>query len=102
MPERIQLQRTKGWRKPEGAVVVARPTRWGNPFTIAAYGSRARAVQRFEEWLTRGTDLDAQEYRVRIPELAGQALACWCSLDEPCHADVLLKLANPTPREDRP
>ena len=33
-PARIQLRRTKGWRKPEGAVSVARPTRWGNPFTV--------------------------------------------------------------------
>ena len=31
-PGRVQLRRTKGWRKPEGAVVVARPTKWGNPF----------------------------------------------------------------------
>ena len=34
MPKRIQLKRTKGWRKPEGAVVVSRPSRWGNPFAI--------------------------------------------------------------------
>jgi hypothetical protein len=33
-PQRIQLRRTKGWRKPEGAIVVARPQRWGNPFRI--------------------------------------------------------------------
>lgn len=32
MPKRIQLRRTKGWRKPEGAIVVARPSKWGNPF----------------------------------------------------------------------
>lgn len=34
MPERIQLRRTKGWRKPEGAIVVARPSKWGNPIRI--------------------------------------------------------------------
>lgn len=28
MPSRIQLRRTKGWRKPEGAIVVARPSKW--------------------------------------------------------------------------
>lgn len=27
-------------------------------------------------------------------ELAGKNLACWCPLDQPCHADVLLELAN--------
>lgn len=32
MPERVQLKRTRGWRLSPGAVVVARPTRWGNPF----------------------------------------------------------------------
>ena len=33
----------------------------------------------------------------RLPELRGHDLACWCPLDGPCHADVLLELAN---RED--
>ena len=33
-PKRIRLSRAKGWRKPDGAVVVARPTRWGNPITF--------------------------------------------------------------------
>ncbi len=28
-------------------------------------------------------------------ELAGRDLACWCPLDGPCHADVLLEVANP-------
>jgi hypothetical protein len=27
-------------------------------------------------------------------ELAGKDLACWCPLNQPCHADVLLELAN--------
>ncbi|RZF05994.1 DUF4326 domain-containing protein [Streptomyces albidoflavus] len=31
MPSRIQRRRTKGWRKPEGAVYVGRGTKWGNP-----------------------------------------------------------------------
>ncbi|SII07108.1 Uncharacterised protein [Mycobacteroides abscessus subsp. abscessus] len=32
--------------------------------------------------------------RDRMTELAGHDLACWCPLDQPCHADVLLELAN--------
>lgn len=32
MPERIQRRRVAGWRMPEGAVYVGRPTKWGNPF----------------------------------------------------------------------
>jgi hypothetical protein len=27
-------------------------------------------------------------------ELRGKNLACWCKPDQPCHADVLLELAN--------
>jgi hypothetical protein len=37
-PRRIQLHRTKGWRKPPGAVIVARPTRRGNPYNVAEHG----------------------------------------------------------------
>ena len=33
-PKRIQLRRVAGWRKPEGAIVVARPSRWGNPYRV--------------------------------------------------------------------
>ena len=33
-PQRIQRKRTKGWRMPEGARYVGRPSRWGNPFLV--------------------------------------------------------------------
>lgn len=33
-PKRIQRKRTKGWRMPEGAVYVGRPSRWGNPIRV--------------------------------------------------------------------
>jgi hypothetical protein len=88
-PRRIQLSRAKGWRKPEGAVVVARPTRWGNPFPVAEHG-RAEAVQLYREWLAGRPDLLA----AARSELAGRDLACWCRPDEECHADVLLAVAN--------
>lgn len=32
-----------------------------------------------------------------VAELAGRDLACWCRPDQPCHADVLLELANGGP-----
>jgi hypothetical protein len=98
VPRRIQLRRAKGWRKPAGAVVVARPSRWGNPFPFApgtAVPDRATAVARFRELVTG--DHDPAEYpsvaEIRR-ELAGRDLACWCPLDGPCHADVLLEIAN--------
>jgi hypothetical protein len=32
-----------------------------------------------------------------VHELRGKNLACWCKPGEPCHADVLLELANSEP-----
>lgn len=42
MPERIQRRRTAGWRMPEGAVYVGRPTRFGNPFQYRTHYALAR------------------------------------------------------------
>jgi hypothetical protein len=84
-PRRIQLRRIRGWRKPAGAIVVSRRTRWGNPFPVIGT-DRAAAVERYRRWLpTSGLDL---------APLRRHDLACWCPLDQPCHADVLLELAN--------
>lgn len=106
-PERIQLRRTKGWRKPDNTVVVSRPSRWGNPWTIDMYLAdypdasevkrRSMATSDFRGWLDGRWDLDAdwpQRDRPNVTELRGKNLACWCPLDQPCHADVLLDLAN--------
>ena len=91
MPARIQRRRAKGWRLPPGARYVGRPTRWGNPFPISASRPRAEAVARYREWVTTQPDL----LEAARAELAGRDLVCWCPLGEPCHADVLLELANP-------
>lgn len=85
MAERIQRRRTKGWRMPEGAVYVGRPSRWGNPFVMF---SRMQAVAVFRPF---ATDLAKVGW---FEPLRGRDLACWCPLDQPCHADVLLELAN--------
>jgi hypothetical protein len=89
--KRIQQRRTKGWRKPDGAISVARPHKWGNPFVVGEHGIRtnADAVELYRMWLP-GQDL----YR-QLLELTGHDLMCFCELDQPCHADVLLELANP-------
>lgn len=125
MPERIQLRRTKGWRKPTGAITVARPSKWGNLYVV---GTEVQV----SGWTADGLGFDLggvklnadmavqlyereMEYRLRFPEwpdpaeedvayiqgwvdaleeLRGHDLACWCPLDAPCHADVLLRLAN--------
>lgn len=104
-PRRIQRKRTKGWRMPLGAVYVGRPTVWGNPF------SGSSAVERYRSAMSgccSGVDGDVIErwfrdhgWKGRRPVahevaswLRGHDLACWCALDQPCHADVLLELAN--------
>ena len=82
--------RRKGMRAPlNGAVLVTRGTRWGNPFRIEEHG-RAEALRRYEqEYLPSHPELLAQ-----LPGLRGKRLACYCSLDDPCHADILARLAN--------
>jgi hypothetical protein len=88
----VQLRRTAGWRKPAGAIVVARPSRWGNPFVVGRDGDRAECVALYRRALERG-ELPFTVDDVR-QGLAGRDLACWCPADEPCHADVLLDVAN--------
>jgi hypothetical protein len=92
MPRRVQLRRTKGWRKPDDVVVVARPTKWGNPYRLGVDGDRATCIAWFRDALLRG-ELAITVDDIRR-ELRGHDLACWCSLDELCHADVLLEIAN--------
>ncbi|WP_150526790.1 DUF4326 domain-containing protein [Roseibium sediminis] len=96
MPKRIQLSRKKGWRKPENTVVVARNTKWGNPFRIGDNipGFRNEPMDRADA--CRAFALFTLPH-LPVEELCGKDLACWCPLNQPCHADILLKHANPQP-----
>lgn len=95
-PRRIQRKRTAGWQMPEGAVYVGRPTRWGNPFRLQAGDDPKLIVERYRFWLKNTlTILACPPQPNEIAQLRGKDLACWCPLDQPCHADVLLELANP-------
>lgn len=88
---RIQRRRSAGWRMPEGAVYVGRPTRWGNPFPHdGTAAGRAEVVAAYRDLVDADPALQAAARRL----LAGRDLACWCPLDQPCHADVLLDVAN--------
>ena len=107
MPVRIQRKRTKGWKMPEGAVYVGRPTKWGNRWTPELYWSAGfsgslrvatqHCVEAYRAWLggvhhwAHGIPLFPAP---DVSELRGKDLACWCPLDQPCHADVLLEIAN--------
>ena len=86
MPDRIQRKRTKGWQMPVNAIYVGRPTCWGNPYADQDYAELVR--------LFRDNCLTPEFICAVRSELKGKDLACWCPLDQPCHADVLLQIAN--------
>jgi len=121
------MSRHHPWRADNpDAVIVARPSRWGNPFrigdpymwlTVAEEGAldwpistyrepgtydygirveacadRAMAVRWYRAYLH--SLLHTAKYPLDIAPLVGRDLACWCPLSSPCHADVLLEIAN--------
>lgn len=88
MPERIQLRRTAGWRMPIGTVKVDRTTRFGNPFRVEEHG-RERALDLFAEILSQ-PERNYPSDALLLTALGGRDLACWCRLELPCHADLLL------------
>lgn len=100
-PKRIQRKRTKGWKMPPNTVYVGRPSIWGNPyFLVRCIGSeedkrldRERAVNNFRGYLL-ANQAGAERFRLPVHTLRGKDLACWCPLDQQCHADVLLEIAN--------
>jgi hypothetical protein len=101
---RIQRKRTKGWKMPPNTVSVARPGRFGNPWRVGMWrGYTAEdAVRDYRLWLDRDPSVRSADgvfgkpptREEIITALRGRNLACWCPLDQPCHADVLLELAN--------
>lgn len=110
-PQRIRLSRAKGWRIPENTVVVTRGPgkRWGNPWRVGEPGipDAAEAVRMFRARLPGAPfysppapDSYLGRMIADLGQLRGKNLACWCALDAPCHADVLLQLANADQAED--
>ena len=71
-----------------GAIYVGRPSKWGNPFVIGQHGDREEVLRRYRKYL-----LSRQDLLDALPELRGHDLECWCA-PEPCHADILLEMAN--------
>ena len=111
---RMRLSRAKGFdlhaasRALNGrpAVNVARPGPWGNPFVVGKHGTRADCVYLFKGmlagfvWVSVDQETaDAQIAYLKhadasLEQLRGKNLACWCTIEGPCHADALLELAN--------
>jgi hypothetical protein len=97
-PKRIQRKRTKGWRMPENTVYVGRPGIFGNPFIVDDEHDASWAVRMFRIWLNGAPGTGGGLRRIsllsRLSELRGKDLACFCIEGTPCHADILLELAN--------
>lgn len=121
-PIRLQLSRRKGFDLQAlsiaanglPAVNVARPSKWGNPFTIEQCreaGFRGddaaialRCVAAFRVWADtiywqnkwQGPESEKRRNAILsgLSSLRGKNLACWCKIGDPCHADVLIKMAN--------
>jgi len=117
-PIRIQRLRTKGFKlqaqSPDGRPVVSvcRPGKWGNPFWIEKHKDRCvvyfqdsispsgigttkkDAAQLAKDWFVHDIKNNKKFIAEIKAELKGKHLACFCPLDSPCHADVLLKIAN--------
>lgn len=85
----------KVWNKrdknaPKDAVYVGRPSPYGNYYVIGKDGTREEVVQKFRDSLSK---LSGALYDRMMSRLRGKDLVCWCA-PKPCHADVLLELAN--------
>lgn len=88
------MSKPRVWNKreqyPASAVYVGRPSKWGNPFVIGRDGTREEVIALYASWLiSERSDL----YFAAKTELRGKDLVCWCA-PQPCHADVLLQIAN--------
>jgi hypothetical protein len=119
--KRIQRKRTKGWKMPKNTVYVGRPSKWGNPFILQGdsifidAGYRRKLLDKWVFFCFGNIDdvlrlykfilisdkvcanMDLEYWRNKfskydILELANKDLACFCSLSEKCHADVLLEI----------
>ena len=118
--KRIQRKRTKNWKMPDNCIYVGRPTKWGNPLKLvgdciyidASYRRKILSPWVFFTlgdihdviyWYRRLWDgiefanADLQYWsgefkKLDLNELRGKDLACYCRLDEICHADVIIKL----------
>lgn len=91
-------------------VYIARPSKWGNPFSrkpsIARFkvATTAEALRLHREWVISQPDLINEIKR----ELRGKILGCWCDNPYSCHGFILWQIANDVelakeqPKSDQP
>jgi hypothetical protein len=93
--KRIQRKRTRGWRMPPNTVYVGRPSQWGNDFVVGKDGTADECITKYREYFIKPTlQVHGMAY---FEELRCKDLACFCQLDQPCHADVLIDLLAKEP-----
>ena len=87
---------------PPDAVYVGRPSKWGNPWRVGEQHpedkhslTREEVVRFYRNALPMMLTAKDENGKVILDlnELRGKDLVCWCA-PLPCHADVLLELAN--------
>jgi hypothetical protein len=114
---RVQRQRKKGYKTPENTKYVGRPTKFGNPFRLTKDGYiqvYSKNIKFFDKWIMwsisggfeqkdivelyeiwiKGNLQKKHPYLPTPPqldELKGKNLSCFCSLNIPCHVDILLQ-----------
>lgn len=93
-PVRVQRSRKNKQLNPNGLpiVYVGRPSEFGNPYHVGLYKdfTRQDAVRAYAGYVE-----DHIHLKNKIKnELKGKNLSCWCKIGEPCHADILLEIAN--------
>jgi len=74
---------------PPDAIYVGRPSKWDNPYEIAIDCPREDVIENYRQWLAIKLHMGFLD----LKELRGHDLVCWCA-PLPCHADILLELAN--------
>jgi len=91
---------------PPNTVYVGRPTRYGNPFNWRdcpkdagpPEWAKGVAVDLFKEWIQKK---EQAWLRADIKaNLKGKNLASWSAEKDPCHADVVLRIANDEERTE--
>lgn len=90
---------------PPDAIYVGRPSKWGNPMTVKELGAlfpedtkeelHSKAINWYRVYLEKEHEAHRPESLINAAkeELRGKDLVCWCA-PLPCHADILLELAN--------
>lgn len=100
-PVRIQRSRQHKQVSPNRLpiVYVGRPSKWGNPFKVGTIindpisGDKIKTLRNIDDVLHWYKNY--LRYRnIDLAELKGKNLSCWCKVGEPCHADILLEIAN--------